>query len=443
MAGDAYQSPSFAWLHALRDAGAAGITVVDALVTSPASAATPKTWLIDNQSRRLVTWSAAGLKTIDIDRGANPRGTVGRLIIPAGHNLQGCSITVQSNVAGFGTPTALFLWSRLRGTVLIEQATTTIHPGVFVLDFIESASRYLSVEIGGKGTLVPQLGELWLTCRETPTDGFEHGYEYDQVPNVASATLPSGAIATLERGPLRRTLKADTWRITGGDRRLYDRMIADCGGPLRPVWIDSTFGFYETPIDDMESSPHTTWSVTNGTASTASGVKFAGASSLAIAVAGGVTPVATRDFTNTDLRRCILKLAVQAQSSIAFLGATTGIRIRLSTNGASANASSWYFGSDIVTSVGVFSMLSIDLSNEAPTQVDGNGCDLSSIGRIAVTFVTPSAQNLYIDDVHYLDKRAEPWCARIVEAGPWKQGSQVPRAGEAYSRSIEFLESVG
>ena len=442
MAGDLYQSPSFAWLHAIRDAGASGLAFVDSI-----TAATPETWLIDNQARRLIVWSASGTKQINIDRGAGPLDPVDRLIIPSGHNLQGCAIGFYSNVSGFGTPTDVLPYSRLRGAVSLTQPTT-IHPGVFVLDFPSTPNRYLSVVIGGNGSLVPQIGELWLTRRETPTVGYETDYEYSTEPNVAASTLRSGAVSTIERGPTRRTAKVSTWGISGTDRKLYDRMLADCGVARDPVWIDPTFGFYETSIDTMESSPHTSWVTTGGTDSTASGVKFAGSSSLALAAAGAAVVTSTLDFTNADLRGCILKLAVQSQTNRTYATATDGFRVTLSTNGASANSSTWYFGTDIVTANAVFSMLSIDLDNEAPDASTGNGCDLSSIGRITVTFgrtgVTfPSAQNLYIDDVHYLDKRAEPWCARIADAGAWKQTSNVPIVGEHYSRTLSFEESIG
>lgn len=442
MAGDLYQSPSFAWLHAIRDAGASGLTFNQSI-----TAATPETWLIDNQSRRLVVWSASGIKTIDIDRGIGPRAPVNRLIIPSGHNLQGFPIAIYTNVAGFGSPVEVVAYSRLRGSVSLTQSTM-IHPGVFVLDFPDTTNRYLTIGLGTNGSTVPQIGELWLTRRETPTIGFATSYEYGAEPNVAASTLRSGAVSTIERGPVRRTLKAETGLLSSTDRRLYDRMLGDVGVARDPVWVDPTFGFYETSIDTMESSPHLTWVTTGGTDSTAFGVKFAGTSSLAIAAAGAAVVVSTLDFTNADLRGCILRVAVQSQTNTTYATATDGFRITLSTNGSSANGSRWHFGTDIVSAIGAFFVLSIDLSNEAPDAVDGNGCDLSSVGRIAVTFgrtgVTfPSAQNLYIDDVHYLDKRAEPWCARIVDAGEWKQASSVPIAGEYYSRSLTFEESIG
>lgn len=436
MPGDTYQTPSFAWRHAARDGDLVN-------VSEATTAATPDTWLGDNQARRLVVRSASGAMTIQIDRGALSREPLDRLIIPTGHNLSGRRFTLYESDATYAVLTAVQPYSRLRGSAQVN-SSATLHGGVCVYDFPAMASRYFVLLFAARVTSVAELGEVWLTKKETPTIGFGAEYEYGYETNVLAATLRSGALATIERGTQRRTMVASAENLSGTDHDLYVRMMRDTGSHRDPVWIDPTLGGYDTLIDDMQTTPSATWTPTGGTLAD-SATHYAGGQSLAITktAAPGVLQVA-RTFATMDLRGRILRVAIRISALGAGFTATDGIRIYLATTGAPADYSGWQFGTNYILAAGVFYTLSIDLDSDAAQEIGGDGADPARCETITVRAQNAAVSDiLYVDDIHTLNKDKEPWLAHLTSTPSWTQSSSVPLAGQFFTRSFTFVESIG
>jgi len=436
VAGDAYQQPIWSWLHAARDAGASSVNVVEAT-----TAATPESWLVDNQSRRLVTRSAAGVMTITIDRGAATRLGVDRLLIPSGHNLAGRLVTLSSATDGtFVTRTTILMYSRARGADLVT-AAATVHAGTCVFDFPESRKRYLVVEFSARASEVGQLGELWLTRKETPAVGFAPEYEYGFLQSVDASELRSGAIATVELGTQRRTLSCTTGLLSGTDQKLYNRMVSDVGTSRDPLWIDPTVGDYETTIDDMEGSPAIDWTVAGGIIANF-GAGFAGVQSVIVQKTGGTGALDLRRAGFAlDLRGCVFQAAVKVAAAGSPLAASTGFTLYLTDGGA--NYSGFKFGTNHIAAYATWYTLSIDVDNDVATDIGGNGVDPANVVEILFRLDSVAiGGNFQADDVRYIKTSAEPWLARISKTHTWKQSSSVPVVGEYYERQIDLVESI-
>lgn len=440
MSGDPYQLPSFAWRHALRDALA--INPANVNISESVTAATPESWIADNQARRLVVLSGSGAITVLINRGIASRSAVDRLIVPAGHNLSGRRIGILSSMDGtYAALTEIFTYSRLRGSAQVT-STATMHGGTNVFDFPPSTSRYLVVSFSALNTQIGEIGELWLTTKERPTAGYSSGYAYGYQPNVAINLLRSGADAVVELGSQKRTLSVTTPPIAGGDHQLYARMLDEIGTSRDPVWVDPTTSGYQTTIEDMEGTPDARWLINGGTMSN-SATRFVGSTSLRSVRTGGtgVLEIYQGDLS-VDLRGAIFRASVRIDSTGSPLAAASGFSIYLFTNGT--DYSEFQFGTNQIPSYGVWYTLSIDLENDAAAAVSVDDANAGNITGILFRFPSVAVNGAFqVDDIHTITKRHEPWLARVSNEPKWTQVSPVPAGGEYYQRSIEFVESIG
>lgn len=438
--GDTYQAPSFAWLNALADAGSSGVTVVESV-----TAATPKTRLFDNRSNRRMVRSASGSTTIRVDRGANPREPVDRLVI-AGHNLTGhkAKIIEDQNQDGLWSATdEIDPYTRLRGSSE-NTSSKTIHPGVNVIDFPSTGSRYVGVLIDARVTNVAEVGEVWLTRKRTPTQGLEPDYSDPFTPNLAVTRLMNGTELVRELGDRRRSWRFDTSRLYGADRLLYEAMLRETGHGRDRVLFDGTTAGYETTVEDFNDSSvgvaisgWTTSGVTsfNGVAGGHDG------GNAAQMVTTGSAGSAAFHAVSLDLRNCIFRVTARVDDT-AFLSATANLYVQLYT---SSGFATYQWGTNHILSANVSYQLSIDVDNDTPSSTSGDSFDPSNVTTIAVGAVVASgSRTIRWDDIHYLRKDCAPIIARVVpEYGVRQTHPNPAAAGEKRLLSLQVVEDLG
>lgn len=441
MSGDLYQTPGYAHLNALARAGSANVTV-SGLATSA-----HKTRLFDGRQGDRAVWSASGDKTILVDRGAAAREPVNRLVL-AGHNLAGHRVRVISdtnqNGAWSGT-TYHVPYSRLRGTT--AGLHKTIHPGVNVIDFADLGKRYVGVEILGRASNVPELGECWLTRRRLPSRGFDPNYRAPRVPNVAVRRLLGGSGKFRELGAARRVWDVRPERLYGADARIYERMLEETGYGRDPVLFDGTLGGYETTIEDFSGfsagATITSWGVSNATIIARTYAGFDGGVGCEM-LATGTSPAAmSRTLSSPlDLRGCIFRVAVESLLTLSYATATTGFQVFLGTD--ASNYAAWNFGTNHVSAAGSFYQLAIDLDLDTPGASVGNGCDPSAVSYILLLAAANVVEAIYWDDLHYLDKARAPLFAHVVPTGidATQTYPNPVAAGEKWTLDLQIAEEL-
>lgn len=224
----AFRSIRFLILHAARAAGVSGLSASHTIAT-----ANPLYLLIDDLRGVSCKFSASGSgRHFQIDRGAAGLEAIDRLIIPAGHNLSGQTVTVKSDT------TTAFAPGTTRGT----SGTLTSAQVDFALT--PYTDRYTRVEISGTGTW--EVPELVLTRTRTPTAGIAGEYQDDDLPNVVPVVTRSGTVATLVRGEAGRVWRVE-WQLVDGsvDKALFLEVLAAQAAGL-VLYID--------PPDDSEAA---------------------------------------------------------------------------------------------------------------------------------------------------------------------------------------------
>lgn len=440
--GDTYQTPSFAWLHALADAGASGVTIVESV-----TAATPETRLFDQRSNRRVVRSASGAFTIRVDRGAAPREPVDRLVI-AGHNLTGHRVKVikDTNQDGaWSATTEINPYSRLRGSTA-NVAAKSIHPGVNVIDFPSTGDRYVGVLIDARVTNVAELGECWLTRKRTPTQGLESDYSDPFQPNLAVTRLQSGVDLVRELGSARRSWRIDTSRISGADRLLYEAMLRETGYGRDRVLFDGTTAGYETTIDNFSDEanlvPISGWTTSGVASFLGATIGFDGNVSAEMITSGAAGSAAFYALpTALDLRGCIFRVAV-AVDATSFMTATANLYVQLYT---SSGYATYQWGTNHILSSSVTYQLSIDVDNDTPSASATTGFDPSNVTTIALgAVVSAGSRTIGWDDVHYIRKDRAPIIARLVpEYGVRQTHPNPAAAGEKRLLSLQIVEDLG
>lgn len=236
----AYQNPSFNFLHAYRDAGASGLTV------SPAAAATgPVDYLIDDRAGSLcVAGSAATSGFWLVDRGAGTLEDVDRLLIPAGHNLDGRSLTIsQDDNAGFTSPTALATSIAVSGSGLIDITLASI-----------TAERYVTVAIDTGASLAWEIGEVFLTRKRTLSRGPNFRWKHPSVDNVIAHTNAAGVESFRVIGAARKTYDLQWGWIDGADLTVLQELEAAVGTHT-PFYFDPPDDSFPTVLVTLSELP--------------------------------------------------------------------------------------------------------------------------------------------------------------------------------------------
>jgi hypothetical protein len=213
----AYRNPRFCFLHAAADAGAANLT------SSHPDSDYPVDNLIDYRPSSLCIFASSGAnRAIMLDRGAAGLESIDRMIIPAGHNLDGANWWLQSDPTGSwpGTPRA----NGTAGTGLIDAS------------FTGSTDRHWRLLIGTSGQW--EIGQWYLTrTRQPTTRGIDPAWEERQVPTLREMDFPSRE-AMLAMAPVRWIYGLSYRALEGTDLAVFDDLMTETGVGLVPFYFD-------------------------------------------------------------------------------------------------------------------------------------------------------------------------------------------------------------
>jgi hypothetical protein len=230
----AYQIPRFAFLHAAADAGAANLSSDDEDTDFPLEN------LIDGRPSSLFKFDSSGSHYVIVDRGTQPMSeAVGRIIIPAGHNLAAATLVrVHSSTTGAwgGEETLRKGW---------DQTGESDPDGIIDQDFTaETTDRYLRFYVLTPAGTTWEFGQLYFTrTRQATTAGPEPRWT-DQPESISVVRELWSRSATSLYAANRRRYSFRTHILESTDLSVYDELFTAVS--------DST-AFYMDPPDDTET----------------------------------------------------------------------------------------------------------------------------------------------------------------------------------------------
>ena len=239
----------FCYLHSVRDSDRSTLT----LGTATTDADHPLDYLRDN---RVSTYWKAGGSVADgffrWDRGAGTLDTLDRLIIPAGHNLEGRLRLIMDGDSGYGSPTTILTVTDADASYAIDLPLTT-----------NGTERYMQFDWQTAGTY--EIPQLVVTATYEPATGFQTDNLVDEyVSNEIGFPQPSGAEPRLVLGPQQRRFEVEYHRISGSDLGAMEKFIATVG-TAKPFWVEPPiFGVSALLDQDLTSSTTGTITVADG-----------------------------------------------------------------------------------------------------------------------------------------------------------------------------------
>ncbi len=218
----AWRNIQFSHLHAARDAGSAAISTGTSFETS-------KDFLIDDRGGSLCRLGATSANQyIQIDRGAAGLNEIDRLYIPVGHNLNGCTIRLESSASvGMGSPTTMLA------------ATAVVTTTALAYSLTSSTQRYVRLTFQTSGTKWA-IGELVLGHIRTPNRGPDAGWTDDYSYPVQIFEKRTGARPAAQFGPRRRVFEFTFRRVTTTEL-VYFLTLLGVVGITRPFLFDPPF----------------------------------------------------------------------------------------------------------------------------------------------------------------------------------------------------------
>ena len=207
------------YLHAARVAGSANIT-------SNVSFTTSKDFLVDDRGSSICRLASGTGNYIQLDR-LTPSTNINKLYIPAGHELNGCTIRLESDDnSGFSSPTTMLAATAISGSAAINYDVTA------------SGERYVRLTFETAG--VWGLGELYLSQQRAPARGPEHRWKDQYVYPSQVFEKRTGARPAAEFGSRLRELGFSFARIDSTDL-VYWKLLEATVGLTRPFLLDAPF----------------------------------------------------------------------------------------------------------------------------------------------------------------------------------------------------------
>jgi hypothetical protein len=249
----AWRVPRFAYLHALRDAGASAITGLNDF-----HADFPKTRLIDERSSVNTKFNAsASDHYIQVDRGSPTRTGINRLFIPSGHNF-----TLTTNLrlradgdAAMSTPTTL-----IDDTVLYGETGGGKFVGTGDIDipFTLNSERYVRLDWPSQ-TDQWELPELWLSQTVWPlTRGPEPNWTDQKIDNAVSIPKSSGESPVIVLGAKQREFILNYARGDTQDSAVLE-IVFNAVGLSRPFIFDPPYDDEAAVVVKFVESMRVTW----------------------------------------------------------------------------------------------------------------------------------------------------------------------------------------
>lgn len=221
-----YRSPFWVCAHAWRVAGSS------ALAASSEASGFSAARVIDDQGGPLFKWgSAAAGNTLTLDRGSAALEACDRLLIPAGHNLNGHALQLVTSTTG--------AWA---GEETSRVSATIATAGVISQSFTSTQDRYHRLKVP---SYQGQLGEVVLGRDRTPARGPDPTWTDDPTPNVIEETLRSGNTYRVKAGERRRAFSYTFRRLGSADVALFTDLLDQTSDGIHP--------FFWFPPDSAEA----------------------------------------------------------------------------------------------------------------------------------------------------------------------------------------------
>ncbi len=230
-----YVDPAFYFHHALRSAGASGLSVS----TGTLETTQPKERLLDGRNESKAKFDAAAVNhAFDIDRGSGTLTPIDTLIVPNGHNMSGDTFKLEADDEDtFTAPTLL--------------VTATWDAGQTIQAFSRTALRFIRLTFVTSGQ--QELGELFLTQKRVLTLGQRPVWEAPLSTNVAETVLDGGETFRLQRGPSRRLYELEWLRINdAADQAIFADLESETVSGIHPFYFrapDSNDGTLWVALD--------------------------------------------------------------------------------------------------------------------------------------------------------------------------------------------------
>ena len=216
----AYRNPAYLVRNRVADAGAAAIS------SSTTATGQGKERLIDGRIAKLARFNAAAANQFfEVDFGAAV--SIDRMVIPVGHNLNGCSVELR---AGSATNPASVIDSFTAGTTAIDRS------------FGAASHRYWRIVFVTSGQW--ELGEWVLGDYQQTADGVAQAWQAPRKSPVRVREFPSREALLIEAAVRRRFVLTHE-ACSSADLATYDDVLDR--GVGRPFWF--------WPPDDALASP--------------------------------------------------------------------------------------------------------------------------------------------------------------------------------------------
>ena len=232
----AYRAPAVGVLHEWKSHGAAAITV-----TSEATGF-EKDKVIDDQAVPLFRFNvSAADNNAELDRAA-AGGTLNRVVIPAGHNLDGLTLDYETSASGaFGGEESTPVSIVVSGSGIIDEAT--------------GAGMTLRFQrVNFPDVAQEELGELFVTERLVFDRGPAPEWTDENRANVSERELRSGILYLIRRGSSARIFELTFERLTAADVAIFDAIETQSADGVAPFWFwppDDAEDPIQVKLDDL------------------------------------------------------------------------------------------------------------------------------------------------------------------------------------------------
>jgi hypothetical protein len=227
----------------------AGLNILEGSAVSLTSGAEdpgyPLYRLYDRDAGRMFRAASAGTVEVRADQGASPRA-VDRLLVPAGHNLDGATLEVLHSDDDAAYDPAVPGWTQ-QGTGLVNTAWAAV------------AKRYWKLRITAPSS-APELAELFLTS----TYEWERNPERPAGPlegvfNVEHAQTAAGQDRFLVHGAPKRRRPYRVPRCSEAQKEGVLALFSDWAGS-KPFWLEDhegswIYGRLQGPLNLRELAP--------------------------------------------------------------------------------------------------------------------------------------------------------------------------------------------
>lgn len=207
------------YLHAARAVGSANIT-------SNVSFTTSKDFLVDDRGGSICRLASGTNNYIQLDR-LVAGTTINKLYIPAGHELNGCTIRLESDDnSTFSSPATMLAATAISSSAAINY------------DVTGSGERYVRLTLQTAG--VWGLGELYLSQQRTLVRGPESGWRDEYFYPAQVFEKRTGARPAAEFGTRLRSL-GFSFRNVGINDLAFWSALESTVGITRPFLMDLPF----------------------------------------------------------------------------------------------------------------------------------------------------------------------------------------------------------